>query len=397
MSKYLFHLAGYNDVDHISPIIYQFLRNNHKVKILFISEFDYEEDYRIKFLKKYKNLEIGNITKLEKIKKKIFFSSLSQKLQRKLKINNFVLFLLNILWPNKRIVGVNSLIYGWAEPYLPNLFEAKYKGIKVVSIPHGQNIFCNIDINPRFRKIYSEKGRYFDFSPRNIFDKYILQSHQHRDINITLGLNQKIAIALGSLRYFPEWSKLNLKLVKEDSTSVLPIPKSNQLKIVFFCPHWDHNVDIKKTFETLEKIIQNKNYLLIIRTHTREKKYSDYINNLLKDKYNAIINFKDHSPLLIDWADVVINFASSIGIEALLQNKTIINLPYLHENETIFDDNELFHNANNINELQNLLSKGKNLISINKDKNKLEKFMNKEIYCSDKFVNVLERYYELLK
>ena len=67
MSKYLFHLSGYNDVDHITPIIYQFLRNNHKVKILFISEFDYKEDYRIKFLKKYKNLEIGNITKLEKI------------------------------------------------------------------------------------------------------------------------------------------------------------------------------------------------------------------------------------------------------------------------------------------------------------------------------------------
>ena len=397
MSKYLFHLASYNDVDHITPIIYQFLKNNNVVKILFISKFDYKNDCRINFLKKYRNLEIANLTKIEKIKRTIFFSSLSQRLQTKLNINRLVLFLLNILWPNRRIIGVNSVIYGWAAPYLPNLFEAKYQGIKVVSIPHGQSVFCNIDINPRYKKIYSERGHYFDFSPRNIFDKYIFQSKRHRDINIKLGLNKQTAIALGSLRYFPEWSKLNLKLVKEDSTTVLPIPKSNQLKIVFFCPHWDHNVDIKKTFETLEKIIQNKNYLLIVRTHTRETKYSNKINTLLKDQSNAIINTKDHSPLLIDWADIVINFASSIGIEALLQNKTIINLPYLHDNKTIFDDNELFQNANNINELLNLLSKGKKLISINQDKNKLEKFMNKEIYCSDNFVNVLDRYYELLK
>ena len=72
MSKYLFHLASYNDVDHITPIIYQFLRKNHIVKILFISKFDYKDDCRIKFLKNYRNLEIANLTKIEKIKKKIF-------------------------------------------------------------------------------------------------------------------------------------------------------------------------------------------------------------------------------------------------------------------------------------------------------------------------------------
>ena len=214
---------------------------------------------------------------------------------------------------------------------------------------------------------------------------------------VQLGVKKKQTFALGSLRYFPEWSNLNLKLVKEDSTSKLPLPKRNQLKILFFCPHWDHNVDIKKTFETLERIIKNKNNLLMVRTHTRDTKYSKKINNLLKDQANVIINTKDHSPLLVDWSDIVINFASSIGIEALLQNKTMINLPYLHENITIFDDNELFPNANSIDELLNLLGKGKEFLSRNKDKSKLEKFMNEEIYCSDNFVNVLDRYYEFLK
>jgi len=41
--------------------------------------------------------------------------------------------------------------------------------------------------------------------------------------------------------------------------------------------------------------------------------------------------------VLIDQADVVINFASSIGIEAILQRKPVCNPSYLNGNSTIFD------------------------------------------------------------
>ena len=70
--------------------------------------------------------------------------------------------------------------------------------------------------------------------------------------------------------------------------------------------------------------------------------------------------------------------------------KEIIQLIYILKSK-------LFPNANSIDELLNLLGKGKEFLSRNKDKSKLEKFMNEEIYCSDNFVNVLDRYYEFLK
>ena len=41
---------------------------------------------------------------------------------------------------------------------------------------------------------------------------------------------------------------------------------------------------------------------------------------------------------MIRWSDAVINFGSSIGIEALLQEKTLIYPGYLHSNRTIFDE-----------------------------------------------------------
>ena len=121
------------------------------------------------------------------------------------------------------------------------------------------------------------------------------------------------------------------------------------------------------------------------------------INKNLKRQSNMYLNNKDHSPLLINWADIVINFGSSIAIEGLIQNKPIIHLPYLHTNRTIFDESELVYNANNIEELINFLNQSKKLIPKNYKKESFDKFMNKEIYCSNKSLNILEKYYEKLK
>jgi hypothetical protein len=41
---------------------------------------------------------------------------------------------------------------------------------------------------------------------------------------------------------------------------------------------------------------------------------------------------------LIEWSDAIINFGSSIGMEAFLQNKPHLNPSYLHTNSTVFDE-----------------------------------------------------------
>ena len=54
----------------------------------------------------------------------------------------------------------------------------------------------------------------------------------------------------------------------------------------------------------------------------------------------------EHSPLLIEQSDAVINFASSIGLEAILQGKPVCNPLYLNGNQTIFDNSDIVFDAN---------------------------------------------------
>ena len=52
------------------------------------------------------------------------------------------------------------------------------------------------------------------------------------------------------------------------------------------------------------------------------------------------VKFADNSipsPVLIRWSDLVINFASSIGLEAIMQKKPVCNPRYLHTNDSIFE------------------------------------------------------------
>ena len=54
----LFFLNTFNDIDHISPIIWKVLVEGNKAFIIFTSDYDYENDYRILFLQKNPNLKI---------------------------------------------------------------------------------------------------------------------------------------------------------------------------------------------------------------------------------------------------------------------------------------------------------------------------------------------------
>ena len=58
--KALIHLTSENSVDHLSPLIWYLIKNNHKVLIYFLKDYQYEKDYRINIFKKYKNFHIMN-------------------------------------------------------------------------------------------------------------------------------------------------------------------------------------------------------------------------------------------------------------------------------------------------------------------------------------------------
>ena len=83
--KYIFHIKTYNDLDHMSPIIYTFLNKSERVDILFLTFYDFENDYRIKYFKKnYTNLRIIRVSFLQNLRSKIFLNSYVSYLMRKM-------------------------------------------------------------------------------------------------------------------------------------------------------------------------------------------------------------------------------------------------------------------------------------------------------------------------
>jgi hypothetical protein len=123
-------------------------------------------------------------------------------------------------------------------------------------------------------------------------------------------------------------------------------------------PHWSYNVHKTLCIDTINQISHLNWGFLLIKDHTRGSGgLSVDLKENLNKKENVATSINAFSPSLIDWSDVVINFGSSIGIEALLQGKHLVNPVYLHSNKTIIEDTAACHTVNNDQELINVLMK----------------------------------------
>ena len=76
---YIFHVGQYKELDHLAPIIFTFLKKGHNVKLLIITNFKYEDDYRIKFFSDFENFRVNRVSFLQWFRRKIFFFQQSYK------------------------------------------------------------------------------------------------------------------------------------------------------------------------------------------------------------------------------------------------------------------------------------------------------------------------------
>ena len=392
----------------MSPLIYTFLNKSERVDILFLTFFDFENDYRIQYFKKnYKNLRLVRVSFLQSLRSKIFLNSYVSHLMRKyLLINSLIRFFLSSCWKNIYLSSdIAALIYEWNFPQVLNFNEGKYLGIPTFSLPHGLNIFKNMDVNLPIRNYYLKFGSWPDFSSRNHFDSYIVQSERHRKFLILWGQDPKKVHALGSARFYPDWVRLNLSIL-HSSQNNNPINEKindeiksrNKLKVVFFLPHLNYNVNTRAMLNLISKLSDNKSIFVLIKLHTRNQTRSvSYLNKLIDDSINMKLVTDIDSPLLIEWSNVVVSFGTSIAIEAMIKNKPLIHCPYLHDNSTIFDDSQIVHLAKSDDEVMNYLGElTKNIAYSPPNQERLNKFLLREVYNYSEEINISERYYKFI-
>jgi hypothetical protein len=162
-------------------------------------------------------------------------------------------------------------------------------------------------------------------------------------------------------------------------------------------PHWEYNVDKEKTLQLISDLADNDRIYLIIKEHTRGDSLPQDLDDRLVSESNTEVRANVASVSLIKWSDVVVNFGSSIGIEALLQDKHHINPSYLHRNVTIFDKTNAGHKTNSNEETILIINKiHQNSLDQIPDRNKQDLY-HTVVYGNNKEHNVLETYRNLIK
>ena len=166
------------------------------------------------------------------------------------------------------------------------------------------------------------------------------------------------------------------------------------LAALFFVPDWEYNVNRRACVELIKKIAALENVSLMIKVNTRGTgSFSDEELDQFRGHLNVTFpNIDQHSTVLIKSADLVVNFASSIGLEAILQKKPVCNPVYLNVNTTIFDGSGVVFDAMDDNEVLHFFETVKRGNHVRATDEALNRFLEKYILGGETNGDVLRNY-----
>jgi hypothetical protein len=380
---YLFFVRAFNDVDHLTPIVWKMSRDNYPVAVYCINpKYDIKNDYRLNFLKDigvkvdyiYNNFDqcLGilhramrflfqrsyALQKRRDINSRSLFSILSNSLRVLARIAGPKLYQLtrkkfyNLRWARNILeqTGAQVLCFDWVHPerYVVDVLlrAAKEKSIPALALPHGVSLYTNdlvkADLTEdRQREIYQR------------YDHVVVQNSLFKKVLSKSGVEKEKIIVLGSARYCNEWMEQNKKILPRVIKS--SDEKLGKLKVVFMTTRSGWRVGVDKTIRTFDMLSRLDEIDVVVKPHTRTGKDVDMYKNL------PLANVSDISSVeLCEWADVVLVVGSSIIVEALKLNKPVLYLKYLHENTMEYEEFGACWIIHDDNELQDALLSLKN-------------------------------------
>jgi len=417
---YLFFVRAFNDIDHMTPVVWKMSRDNFPVAVYCLNpDYDIYNDYRLNFLK-----ELG-------VKVDFIYNDFDQELGSLHKILRFLFlksFSLGRRWdsePRKGLVIIRSIFgrlvqkigsglfklskkmfYGpkWAcnvlrqsvaqalcfdhvrpKQYIIGSFlaAAEEMSVATLALPHGVYLYTNDLV-----KVEStEESRYDKF---NLFDYIVVQNKLRKEVLARSGVKGEKIFVLGSARYCDEWmsqySKILPRMLKSNGES------AGKLKVVFMTTRPAYRIDVERMLRTFEMLSRLDEIEVVVKPHTRTGTEAHIYDN------SPLAHVSDVSSVeLCEWADVMLVIGSSIIIEALTRGKPALYLKYLHENTTEYEAFEACWIINGETELQDallLLRDGKGDVPYTDDN--VNKWLAEIIYGGRSVRDVLSDYEEFI-
>jgi len=412
---YLFCLRHFNDVDHITPVVWKMKQDNYSVAVYCINpRYDIDNDYRLNFLKKQgvivesiyeafdqklnalhrsmRFLFLWFFTKGEKFSphhqdKHLLVSRLGQlvaeivgrmfyELTRitfyRTKWAHYVLeqseaqaLCFDHILPRRYVVGAL-------------LRAAKEKSVPTLALPHGVYLYTNESYKVRT----SAGQRFYKF---NRFDYVIVQNHLRKDVLVRAGIAPEKIVVLGSARFCSEWIGQNRNILPRKMNVNR---QSKKLKAVFMVSKPQCRIDIERMLSTFDLLSNLGEIEVMLKPHTRAVGNNRLFANV------ALPNVADiFTPELCEWADVVLVIGSSVITEALMQGKPVLYLKYLHANTMLFEEVGACWTIGNEAELEHALqSLRRNKTDLPYQDQNVEKFLSAVVYGGRNERDVLEDY-----
>ena len=347
----LFFLRHYNDIDHITPVIHKWVEQGHTCDVVLIGEGHFRNDYRVKYLTSLSPVRLAHIDEI-----------LSRKQIARMRVQKLILHryfnatapalvtrvLEKILGPQKRSdfwqriaqtllqrsfadrePGV--VVFDWisSNSVLPVEFvqimvkAAGDRGLGSVSLPHGDSPHANSLL--RIDELRIEPNE--KFAAARIFDRVVVPNELCASRYRPFVENSAIAV-LGSARYCDEW------LAKLD-TILPPSPiqaDPDKLKLVMFLRKRDFSIFWDEVHRVIQLLTAFPGVDLIVKAHTRGGWWQPLSRNraLRQLKNVRFVASEIHSKHLLDWADAVIDIATSMSYESVKKNQPVLAADYLH-------------------------------------------------------------------
>jgi hypothetical protein len=358
---HLFFVRDFNDIDHITPVVWKMKRGNYPVTVFCINpEYDIQSDYRLNFLKELgvkvdfiynaPNQQLGWLLRIIRFLflrcfdiRKVFdrggrqqLSFWSKAFSRLAKRTGSWLYNLmrsrfyDTNWAQKFLEQSQArvLCFDWIKPHkyvVESLLKAaKAMSIPTVALPHGVFLYTN-----DFVQIGSKKEKQFD--RYNYFDYVIVQNRLFKETISRSGVTGEKIFVFGSARYCKEWMAQNNKILPR---KIKPADDNSGklLKVIFMTTRPHYRIDVERMLKTFNLLANLDGIEVMVKPHTRTGKEATMYANL------PLSNVADMSSVeLCEWADVTLVIASSIIIETLIRRKPTLYLQFLHENTTEYE------------------------------------------------------------
>jgi hypothetical protein len=263
------------------------------------------------------------------------------------------------------------------------LRAAKEKSIPTLAFPHGVYLYTN-----KFNKArFSSRQRFYKF---NRFDYVIVQNHLRKDVLVSSGIAREKIIVLGSARFCGEWIAQNKEILPRMIESAGR--DQERLKVVFMPSKPRCRIDVERMHTTIDLLASLSEIEAVVKPHTRIGREAHLFDNMQLPNVSHVLTSE-----LCEWADVVLIIGSSVITEALMQDKPVLYLKYLHANTMLFEECGACWTIHNEAELEQALqSLRKESMDVPYGDENVNRFLSEVVYGGKNNTDVLEDYVKFI-